>query len=68
MSPTATASGPVVWAASGVEIALCDLVGKAMHTPVYNLLGGAFRERVRIYLDRSSPGKSGRRRLEAYGG
>src|SRR5581483_2746948 len=39
MSPTATASGAIVWAASGVEMALCDLVGKALKTPVYNLLG-----------------------------
>ncbi len=54
-SPTATAFGPVVWAASGVEIALCDLAGKALKTPVYNLLGGKFRDRIRIYLDRSSP-------------
>jgi L-alanine-DL-glutamate epimerase-like enolase superfamily enzyme len=54
-SPTATPTGPVVWAASGVEMALCDLVGKAWKTPVYNLLGGKFRDRVRVYLDRSSP-------------
>src|SRR5262249_30893060 len=51
----ATPTGPVVWAASGVEMALCDLVGKAWDTPVYNLLGGKFRDRVRVYLDRSSP-------------
>jgi L-alanine-DL-glutamate epimerase-like enolase superfamily enzyme len=55
MSPTAMAGGSVVWAASGVEIALCDLVGKALKTPVYNLFGGQFRDRIRIYLDRSSP-------------
>lgn len=54
-SPTATASGPVVWAASGVEMALCDLIGKALETPVYNLLGGRFRDEVQVYLDRSSP-------------
>jgi len=54
-SPTATASGPVAWAASGVEMALCDLMGKALGTPAYNLLGGKFRDEVRIYLDRSSP-------------
>src|SRR5262249_2844300 len=54
-SPTATATGPVAWAAAGVEMALCDLAGKALKTPVYNLLGGAFRDRVRVYLDRSSP-------------
>jgi L-alanine-DL-glutamate epimerase-like enolase superfamily enzyme len=55
MSITATPTGPIVWGASGVEMALCDLAGKALGTPVYNLLGGAFRDRVRIYLDRSSP-------------
>jgi len=54
-SPTATPWGPVVWAASGVEIALCDLIGKALKTPAYNLLGGKFRSRARVYLDRSSP-------------
>ena len=54
-SPTATPWGPVVWAASGVEIALCDLIGKALKTPAYNLLGGKFRDRVKVYLDRSSP-------------
>jgi galactonate dehydratase len=55
MSPTVTPWGPVVWAASGVDIALCDLVGKALKTPTHNLFGGKFRERVRVYLDRSSP-------------
>lgn len=55
MSQTATPFGPVVWAVSGVEMALCDLVGKALKTPVYNLLGGQYRSRIRIYADRSSP-------------
>jgi len=54
-SPTATATGPVAWAASGIEMALCDIAGKAFKTPVYNLLGGAFRNRIRVYLDRSCP-------------
>ena len=40
---------------SCVEIALCDLAGKVLSTPVYNLLRGKFRGRVCIYLDRSSP-------------
>ena len=53
MSPTATVDGPVAWAVSGVEMALCDLAGKILGTPVYNLLGGAFRDRIRVYLDRS---------------
>ncbi len=54
-SPTATPTGPIVWAMSAVEMALCDLVGKALQTPVYNLLGGKYRDKVRIYLDRSTP-------------
>ncbi len=53
MSPTATVDGPAAWAVSGVEMALCDLAGKILGTPVYNLLGGAFRDRIRVYLDRS---------------
>lgn len=53
MSPTATPTGPIAWAVSGVEMALHDLMGKALDTPVVNLLGGAVRDRVRIYLDRS---------------
>jgi L-alanine-DL-glutamate epimerase-like enolase superfamily enzyme len=54
-SPTATPWGPVLWAASGVDIALCDLIGKALKTPAYNLLGGKFRDQPRVYLDRSTP-------------
>jgi galactonate dehydratase len=54
-SRTAVSLGPVVWGVSGVEMALCDLVGKALGTPVYNLLGGKFRDAARIYLDRSAP-------------
>jgi len=33
---------------SGFEIALCDLVGKALGVPVYKLLGGAYRDRVAV--------------------
>lgn len=55
MSASATPFGPVVWAASGVEMALCDLVGKALQTPLYNLFGGKYRDRLLVYLDRSAP-------------
>ena len=41
--------GVTVTAASGVEIALWDLAGKLLQTPVCNLLGGRFRDRVRFY-------------------
>ena len=36
-------------AVSGLEIALWDIVGKHFNTPVYNLLGGPSRTRLRIY-------------------
>lgn len=58
-SPTATPTGPIAWAVSGVEIALCDLVGKAAGIPVYSLLGGKFRDRIAVYLDRSCPDEVG---------
>lgn len=35
----------------GVEMALMDLAGKAYGVPVYQLLGGKFRDRVRCYCD-----------------
>lgn len=31
---------------AGIEMALWDIVGKALQTPVYNLLGGKMRERI----------------------
>lgn len=36
-------------AASGLEQALWDIAGKAYRQPVYRLLGGAVRDRVRLY-------------------
>ncbi|PYV28215.1 MAG: enolase, partial [Acidobacteria bacterium] len=38
-------------AISAVETALWDLVGKESGLPVYQFLGGKYRERVRIYAD-----------------
>jgi len=42
---------------SGVEIALWDLAGKAYGVPVYQLLGGKFRDEVRVYCDTDVDGK-----------
>ena len=38
-------------AVSGIEQALWDIVGKALDTPVYNLLGGACRDKIRVYAN-----------------
>ena len=42
---------------SGVEVALWDLAGKAIGQPVYKLLGGRFRDRIRMYCDTDVDGK-----------
>lgn len=34
---------------SGIEIALWDIKGKALNVPVYELLGGAARDRIMVY-------------------
>ena len=40
------------WSAlSAIEQAMWDIVGKACGQPVYNLLGGACRERIRVYAN-----------------
>jgi galactonate dehydratase len=45
---------------SAIEIASWDIIGKRAGLPVYNLLGGASRERVRIYAN----GWAGRSTIE----
>ena len=42
---------------SGIEVALWDLAGKAYGVPCYQLLGGKFRDSVRIYCDTDAGGK-----------
>ena len=44
-------SGEYVTALTGVEIALWDIAGKALGLPVYQLMGGKVRNRVRVYCD-----------------
>jgi galactonate dehydratase len=43
--------GVYVDALTGIEIALWDIAGKAIGVPVYQLLGGRTRDRVRVYCD-----------------
>jgi L-alanine-DL-glutamate epimerase-like enolase superfamily enzyme len=42
-------SGIVMYALSGVDIALWDIMGKALEVSVSKLLGGRFREDVKVY-------------------
>ncbi len=44
-------AGQYVAALTAFEIALWDLAGKALGLPIYQLLGGRVRERVRLYCD-----------------
>ena len=43
---------------SGIEVALWDLAGKAYGVPVYQMLGGKFRDKIRIYCDTDVRGKN----------
>ncbi|RFS18123.1 mandelate racemase/muconate lactonizing enzyme family protein [Emticicia sp. C21] len=44
-------SGMFVAVLTAVETALWDIAGKALGVPVYQLLGGKFRDTVRVYMD-----------------
>ncbi len=44
-------SGMYVAVLSAIETALWDLAGKALGVPVYQLLGGKFRDKIRVYMD-----------------
>jgi D-galactarolactone cycloisomerase len=41
--------GVTISAISGVDIALWDIKGKALNLPVYKLIGGAYRQKARVY-------------------
>jgi len=44
-------SGMYVAVLSAIETALWDVAGKALNLPVYQLLGGKFRDKIRVYCD-----------------
>src|SRR3954462_8270591 len=44
-------AGMFVAVLTAVETALWDLAGKALNVPVYQLLGGKFRDKIRVYCD-----------------
>lgn len=50
-SGSGSLSGTLYNGISGIEAALWDLRGYQLGVPVYELLGGKFRDRVRVYSD-----------------
>jgi len=62
--------GPVLTSAlSGIEQAMWDITGKCLGAPVHQLLGGAVRERIRLYghvggQDAAAYGESGKKSLQ----
>lgn len=51
----------------GIEMACWDLAGKAWGVPCWQMLGGKFRDRIRVYADtptRADPQEMGRRLLQ----
>lgn len=44
-------AGMYVAVLTAIETALWDIAGKALDVPVYQLLGGKFRDKVRLYMD-----------------
>lgn len=51
MSASGYYQGAVMSAISGIEMALWDITGQALNVPIWQLLGGAFRDEIRVYND-----------------
>ena len=51
MSASGFYQGAVMSAISGIESALWDITGQAAGVPIWQLLGGKFRDKIRIYND-----------------
>jgi galactonate dehydratase len=59
--------GPVLTSAlSGIDQALWDIKGKALGVPVYELLGGPTRERVRVYAHAGTPELVAQKKKEGF--
>jgi galactonate dehydratase len=59
--------GPILTSAlSGIDQALWDIKGKALGVPVYELLGGPTRDRVRVYAHARTPEDVRLRRAEGF--
>lgn len=44
-------AGPLLSAISAIDIALWDIKGKVLDAPVYDLLGGKYRDRIQLYAN-----------------
>ncbi len=51
LSGEGSQAGATVTAISGIEIALWDLLGRALNTLISTFFGGRFRDKIRIYAD-----------------
>jgi len=51
VSGAGSIAGIIYNAISGIEAALWDVLGQSLEVPIYRLLGGKFRDRVRVYAD-----------------
>ncbi|MSP88152.1 MAG: mandelate racemase/muconate lactonizing enzyme family protein [Alphaproteobacteria bacterium] len=51
--------GAVMYAISGVEMALWDILGKSLNAPVHRLLGGARKMDFKVYASDLAPDKPG---------
>lgn len=59
--------GPILTSVlSGIDQALWDIKGKALGVPVYELLGGPTRTRVRVYAHVGSPESARRARQQGF--
>ena len=48
-------SGPVMHVMSGIDMAIWDIMGKAVGKPVHKLLGGSYTDKVRAYASALMP-------------
>jgi gluconate/galactonate dehydratase len=50
-SGAGSVAGIIYNAISGIEAALWDVLGQSLGVPMFRLLGGKFRDRIRVYAD-----------------
>ena len=53
-------------ALTGIEMALWDIKGKALNQPIWNLLGGRFRNKIRVYGHARTPARANQLMEQGY--